>query len=143
MTNQKLDDKGSFAAQLNHFISNAGHDESSEIQQFNGAITPGVKDFLGQLFGTAYIPGDLISSYNFILTGGFSDHQLTMKEIDTSQMNFAMQSLTASMLLSNSVNGRNQEVRKGLVGTIAGSIGGAAKRWYRKGRGYESGFGED
>ena len=118
-------------------MGNAGADEHSIIAQSDAAITPGSKTPLLHLFGSAVIPPELYGHYSYLAGSSYADHEIELTDLPIEDMEYGGQLMIASLQMSNSVNGRNQDAKFRMIAP-AGLLQRALGRFSRRGRGYES-----
>ncbi len=123
---------------MNIAIGNAGADEHSLIAQADAAITPGSKTPILHLFGTAHIPQELQGEYAYLVGCAYADHEIELADMPIQDMEFGVQTMLASLQMSNSVGGRNQETKAKMI-TGIGHIMKQPGRFARRGNAYDSG----
>lgn len=121
---------------INTMIAGAGADEHSEIVQKDHAITPGGKDEFQHLLGTCYIAPEVAQDYALLLTNSYAGGAVDIKGLHTSKMDYAGKMIVSKMQISNSIDGRNQQVKAKMYGGVS-TMRRAAGRFFRRGKGYE------
>ena len=131
------EDRTSVAEDLNVRIGDSGADEHSQITQADAAITPGAKTPFLHLLGTAHIPPQLQGEFAYLVGSGFADREIELDDFPVEDMEFGGQVAVATLMLSNSIGGRNQDTKAKMINGIGQIMRGFGRRG-RKGNPYES-----
>lgn len=132
------EDRSSVLEDLNVRVSASGADEHSHIAQADAAITPGSKIPILHLLGTAHIPKSLQGEYAYIIGSAYADREVSLADLPIDNMEFGAQCVIASLQISNSISGRNQDTKAKMIN----GIGQIARNFGRMGRsrnGYDGG----
>ncbi len=131
------DDRNSVLADLNTRVGASGADEHSHIAQADAAITPGSTVPFLHLLGTAHVPQSLQGEYAYIIGSAYADREVPLEDMPIDNMDFGAQCVIASLQISNSIGGRNQDTKAKMIN----GIGQIAKNFGRMGKrrnGYDS-----
>lgn len=118
-------------------IGNTGANEHSPITQGDHAITPGGADPYQHLIGTCVIAPEIAPDVAFLLADSYANGEVEIDELHLKEMSFGGKLAIATMQVSNSIGGRNQDVKAKMIG--GGQAPRKTSRWSRRGRGYEGG----
>lgn len=125
------EDRNSILGDLNTRVGASGADEHSQVAQADAAITPGSTVPILHLLGTAHVPQSLQGEYAYIMGSAYADREVQLEDMPIEDMEFGAQCVIASLQISNSIGGRNQETKAKMIngiGQIARNLGRMGKR---------------
>lgn len=128
--------------QLDTQVGNSGADEHSQITQADKALTPGASENLLHLLGSTTIPPEIQSDLTFSLTNQIADGLVKIDSLPIEDMEYEGHLAIAFMLVQNSVNGKGLERKTSVLGGMMGNPGRKLGGFFRKNKGYDSGFNE-
>ncbi len=131
------EDRSSILEDLNVRVGNSGADEHSHIAQADAAITPGSSVPILHLLGTAHVPQSLQGEYAYIIGSAYADREVSLEDMPIDDMEFGAQCVIASLQISNSIGGRNQDTKAKMINGI-GQITRNIGRIGRRRNGYDS-----
>lgn len=128
--------------QLDTQVGNSGADEHSHITQADKALTPGATENLLHLLGSTTIPPEIQTDLTSSLTNQIADGLVKIDSLPIDDMEYEGHLAIAFMLVQNSVGGKGLERKTSVLGGMLGSPGRKLGSFFRKNKGYDSGFSE-
>ncbi len=123
--------RNSVLEELDVRVGHSGADEHSHIAQADAAITPGSTVPILHLLGTAHVPQSLQGEYAYLIGSAYADREIHLEDMPIDNMEFGAQCVIASLQISNSIGGRNQDTKAKMIngiGQIARNFGRMGKR---------------